>query len=162
VDVVLAVRVAVSAVEPLIATDVGERLHVTGLVAPDGDVVTAQVSATVPENELDGVTVIVEVLPEVAPGLLTLMVPLLERLKSEEPTGFQKPLQPARSRGIHSASVPHFFDPIATPPQRAQLYRKERTGRAFRIISWGQVQNRGFALHLLTRQFSIPLTRQMV
>jgi len=161
VDVVVAVSVAVSAVELLSVTDVGERLHVTGLAAPDGDVVTAQVSVTVPENELDGVTVIVEVLPEVAPGLLTLMVPLLERVKSEEPTGFQKPLQPASSRGVNSASVPHFFDPIATPPQRAQLYRKERTRRAFRIVSWGQVQNRGLALLILTRRFPIPLTRQM-
>jgi hypothetical protein len=117
VDVVVAVSVAVWAVELLNVRDVGERLHVTGLVAPAGDVVTAQVSATVPVNELDGVTVIVEVLPEVAPALLTAMVPLFERLKSEEPIGFQKPLQPVSSSGVASANPNHFFNPIAAPPQ---------------------------------------------
>ena len=120
-DVVVAVNVVVSAVEPLIVTVVGERLQVTGLEALDGDVVTAQVSATAPENELDGVTVIVEVLPELAPGLLTVIVPLLERVKSEEPTGFQKPLQPARSSGAPSANPIHFFNPITAPPQRAPI-----------------------------------------
>jgi hypothetical protein len=124
VDVVLAVSVAVSAVELLIVTDVGERLQVTGLVALDGDVVTAQVSATVPLNELDGVTVIVEVLPDVAPGLLTVMVPLLERVKSEEPIGFQKPLQPARSSGAASANPVHFFNLIAAPPPCAPVLQK--------------------------------------
>jgi hypothetical protein len=123
VDVVLAVSVAVSAVELLIVTDVGERLHVTGLVALDGDVVTAQVSATVPENELDGVTVIVEV--PVFPAVLTLMVPLFERVKSEEPIGFQKPLQPARSSGAASANSVHFFNLIAAPPQRAPVLQEK-------------------------------------
>jgi hypothetical protein len=122
VDVVLAVSVAVSAVELLIVTDVGERLQVTGLVALDGDVVTAQVSATVPENELDGVTVIVEV--PVAPAVLTLMAPLLERVKSEEPIGFQKPLQPARSSGAASANPVHFFNLIAAPPPCAPVLQK--------------------------------------
>ena len=124
VDVVLAVKVAVCAVELLSVTDVGERLQVTGLEAFDGDVVTAQVSATVPVNELDGVTVIVEVLPEVAPGLLTLMVPLFERVKSEEPIGFQKPLQPARSSGAASANPVHFFNLIAAPPPCAPVLQK--------------------------------------
>jgi hypothetical protein len=124
VDVVVAVSVAVSAVVLLIVTDVGERLHVTGLVALDGDVVTAHVSATVPENELDGVTVIVEVLPEVAPGL-SVMAPLLERVKSEEPTGFQKPLQPTRSNGAASANPVHFFNLIAAPPQRAPVLQEK-------------------------------------
>jgi hypothetical protein len=105
---------------PLTETDVGERLHVTGLVAPDGDVVTAQVSATVPENEFVGVTVIVEVPLALA---LTLMVPLLVRVKSEL-TGFQKPLQPTSSSGAASANPVHFFNLIAAPPQRAQFYKK--------------------------------------
>jgi hypothetical protein len=125
VDVVVAVSVAVCAAVLLIVTDVGERLHVTGLVALDGDVVTAQVSATVPVNEFDGVTVIVEVLPEVAPGVLTLIVPLLERVKSEEPTGFQKPLQPTRSSGAASANPVHFFNLIAAPPQRAPVLQEK-------------------------------------
>ena len=120
-DVVVAVRVAVSAVELLTVTDVGERLHVTGLEALDGDVVTAQVSATVPLNELDGVTVIVELLPALAPGLLTVIVPLLERVKSEEPIGFQKPLQLNSSRGAASANPVRFFNLIAAPPQRAPI-----------------------------------------
>jgi hypothetical protein len=124
VDVVLAVSVAACAVELLIVTDVGERLQVTGLEALDGEVVTAQVSATVPENEPDGVTVIVEVLPEVAPGLLTLIVPLFKRVKSLEPLASQKPLQPARSRGMNSASVPHFFHPIAAPSSGTHLSAK--------------------------------------
>jgi hypothetical protein len=118
VDVVLAVSVAVCAVELLNVRDVGERLHVTGLEALDGDVVTAQVSATVPVNELDGVAVTVDVLPDVAPGLLTVMVALFVRLKSEEPVGAsQNPLQPASSSGAASANPNHFFNPIAAPPQ---------------------------------------------
>jgi hypothetical protein len=115
VDVVLAVSVAVCAVELLSVTVVGERLQVTGLVAFEGDVVTAQVSATAPLNELDGVTVTVDVLPDVAPGLPTVIVPLLERVKSLEPTAFQKPLQPTRNRGANKTNFTHFFDPIAAP-----------------------------------------------
>jgi hypothetical protein len=92
---------------------------VTGLEAPEGDVATVQVRSTVPVNELDGVTVIVAVLPEAAPGLLTLTAPLLERLKSLELTGFQNPLQPDRSRGANNASfIPsfiHCFDFISAP-----------------------------------------------
>jgi hypothetical protein len=122
VDVVVAVNVVVSAVEPLIVTVVGERLQVTGLEALDGDVVTAQVSATAPENELDGVTVIVEV--PVAPAVLTLMAPLFERVKSE-PIGSQKPLQPTSSNGAASANPVHFFNLIAAPPQRAPVLREK-------------------------------------
>ncbi len=99
-DVVVAVSVAVCAVVLLMLTEVGERLHVTGLEAFDGDVVTAQDRATVPVNEVDGVTVIVEVLPEVSPGLATLIAPLLDRVKSEvELIGSQNPLQPPRRKG---------------------------------------------------------------
>jgi hypothetical protein len=104
---VLAVSAEVWAVELLIVTDTGERLHVTGLEAPVGEVVTAQVSATVPLNELDGVTVIVEVLPDVEPGLLTLIAPLLDREKSLELTWFQKPLQPDRNRGANNINLIH-------------------------------------------------------
>jgi hypothetical protein len=74
-----AVSVVLSAVALLKVSELEERLHVVGLEAPAG-AVTAQVSVTVPVNELPGVTVIVAVLPVVAPGL-TLMLPLLERLK---------------------------------------------------------------------------------
>jgi hypothetical protein len=76
-DVVVAVSVAVCALELLSVTELGDRAQVTGLVAFEGVVVTAQVRATVPLNEPDGVTVIVDVFPEVAPAV-TLMEPLLE------------------------------------------------------------------------------------
>jgi hypothetical protein len=76
VEVVVAVSVAVPGVVLLIETDDEERLQVTGLAALDGEVVTAQASETVPVNEFDGVTVIVEVEEEF---VVTLMAPLLVR-----------------------------------------------------------------------------------
>jgi hypothetical protein len=51
-----------------------------GSVAPDIEVVTAQLRVIVPENELPAVTVMVEVSPLVAPGL-TRMLPLLVSVK---------------------------------------------------------------------------------
>src|SRR5271157_348211 len=83
VEVVLTVSVAVCAVELLIVTEAG-TVHVAGLVAPVGPT-TAQVRSTVPVNAPKGVTVMVEVLPVVAPGL-TVMLPLLLRKKLVEPT----------------------------------------------------------------------------
>ena len=79
-DEVAAVRVEVAAAVPLTETDAGLRLHVGGLVALVGELVTAQESATVPLNELDGVTAIPVVLPVAAPGL-TVMLPLFDREK---------------------------------------------------------------------------------
>src|SRR5208337_846627 len=78
-DVVVAVSTAVCAVVPLIVTGVGERLHV-GWFEPFDELaaVTAHVSATEPVKEFDGVTVIVDVFPVVAPAL-TEMLPLLVR-----------------------------------------------------------------------------------
>jgi hypothetical protein len=64
---------------PVMSTDVGERLHVAALVALAGPL-TEQVRSTVPVNEFSGVTVMVEVLPVVAPGP-TVKLPLLEREK---------------------------------------------------------------------------------
>jgi hypothetical protein len=96
VDVVVAVSVAVCAVVPLMETDVGERLHVGVLTGFETLVVTAQVSVTVPSNEFEGVTVISDVLPLVAPAV-TAMLPPLERLKLVLPAGAsQKPLHPER------------------------------------------------------------------
>ena len=57
------------------ATEGVARLHVAGLVAPEGPE-TAQVSPTVPVNPFDGETVIVDVLPVVAPAT-RLRLPLL-------------------------------------------------------------------------------------
>jgi hypothetical protein len=85
-------------------------------------VVTAQVRSTVPVNEFDGVTVIVEVPVALA---LTLMAPLLERVKSLEPIGSQKPLQPTSSSGAASANPVQFFNLIAAPPQRAPVLQEK-------------------------------------
>lgn len=76
--VVAIVSVAVCAVVPLSDTEAGDRLQVAGSLAAVG--ATAHVKATAPVNPLDeGVTVIVEVLLLVAPGL-TVMAPLLARV----------------------------------------------------------------------------------
>jgi len=109
---VVAVSVAVSADVLLISTESGERLHVVGSLAPDG-AVTAHESVTVPVNEFDGVTVIVEV--PVEPGA-TEMLPLLLRVKLVlEPLGFcQKSPHPATSTVAASSNV-HFPIFIATP-----------------------------------------------
>lgn len=68
VEVVETVSVAVPAAAPLIATDAGIE-QVAGLVALAGLVVTAQLRLTVPVKPPAGVTLIVEVLPLVAPAL---------------------------------------------------------------------------------------------
>jgi hypothetical protein len=60
-------------------TDTGMP-HVTGLVAFVGAVVTEQLRATVPVKPLEGVTVMVDVLPIVTPWPIV-MVPLLETEK---------------------------------------------------------------------------------
>ena len=95
-EVVIAVRVDVTAAVPLIETEVGERLQVGTLVGFETLVVTAQLSVTVPENEFAGVTLMRDVLPVVAPAV-TVMLPALERVKSLLPAGAaQKFLHPDR------------------------------------------------------------------
>jgi hypothetical protein len=76
--VVLTVTVEVWAVAPLIVTEAGETLHVAGSLAAAG--LTAQVKATAPLNPPAPVTLMVEVLLVLAPGL-TVMLPLLLRAK---------------------------------------------------------------------------------
>ena len=66
VVVKLAVSVAVCTPAPVMPTDDG-MLQVTGLVAFVGAVVTEQLRATVPVKPSEGVTVIADVLPVVAP-----------------------------------------------------------------------------------------------
>ena len=73
----VALSVAVSAKLALMETDVGVRLHVGVLTGFETLVVTAQVSVTVPLNEFAGVTVMVEVLPVVAPAIKLRVVGLL-------------------------------------------------------------------------------------
>lgn len=75
---VLIVSVEVCAVAPEMVTEVGERLHVAGLLAAVG--LTAQLKLTAPLNPFDPVVLIVAVLPVVAPGL-TVMFLLLLRAK---------------------------------------------------------------------------------
>jgi len=79
VEVEFAVSVAVCTVAPVMLTDDG-MLQVAGLVAFAGAVVTEQLRATVPVKPLEGVTVIVDVLPDIAPWL-TVTAPLLEMEK---------------------------------------------------------------------------------
>jgi hypothetical protein len=107
VVVVVAVSVAVIAVVPVMSTDVEDRPHVVGLVALVGPL-TEQVRSTVPVNELAGVTDIVEVLPDVAPGLIERLVGLPLREKLVPVLGaLQKPLQPARSGRAARISPAH-------------------------------------------------------
>jgi hypothetical protein len=73
--VVVRVSADVPAVAPLIVTAAGESAQVAGSLAAAG--VMAQVSATAPVNPPEGVTVIVEVLPVVAPGLTVMLPPLV-------------------------------------------------------------------------------------
>jgi hypothetical protein len=79
------------------------------LEAPDGEV-TAQLSVTVPVNELPGVTVMVEVPEEPA---LTVMLPLLVSVKSVG--ACQKSLQPTISGAAASISLAHLPILIAAP-----------------------------------------------
>ncbi len=78
--VVFTVNTSVCAVVPLTVTDADARLHVGRSAAPVGEELMVQLIATAPVNPPDGVTLIVEVLPVVAPGL-TVILPLLVRAK---------------------------------------------------------------------------------
>jgi hypothetical protein len=76
VEVVATVTVALPAVVPVMSTGELATVHVGTLVPVVG--VTAQVNATAPVNPPPGVTVIVDVLPVVAPAI-TVIAPLLLR-----------------------------------------------------------------------------------
>jgi hypothetical protein len=69
---------------PVIFT-VDGMLHVGRSLAPPGDVVTAQERSTTPTNPFEGVTVTIEVLPDVAPAA-TEMDPLFLRAKPDSET----------------------------------------------------------------------------
>jgi hypothetical protein len=136
--VVVAVSVEVSAVVLVIETESGSRLH-PGLVGFESELVTLQVSETVPVNEFDGVTVMVEVSLLVAPGATEMLVGLAERAKLVPlllPLGAcQKFPQPAsKQTGIAAAGNhhPHLPILIATPSlaacQAAQSFPSPLTG----------------------------------
>jgi hypothetical protein len=97
-------------------TEVGERLHVVGLVALVGEL-TVQANVTVPVNESAGVTEITEVLPLVAPGV-TVMLLALDRVKLVLLPLFgacQKFPHPARSGAAANNSVAQMPIFIAAP-----------------------------------------------
>ena len=79
--VVLMVRVAVPAVAPVMLTGLLEpKLSVGGSCAPEGLDVMEAASATLPVNPPAGVTVTIDVFPEVAPAETETAVPLIMKL----------------------------------------------------------------------------------
>ena len=76
-SVVFTVSVVVCAVEPLIETDTG-MLHEAGSLAAVGAI--AQLRLIVPVNPPEGVKVMVEVFPVVAPGIRLIAVPVTAKL----------------------------------------------------------------------------------
>jgi hypothetical protein len=130
---VAAVSVEVCAVELLKVSEVGERLHVVGLVAPEGAVVIAQESATVPVNEFVGVTVMVDV--PLAPWATVMLVGLLERVKLVLPLGasqkFPQPAKPAASGAAASNNPAHLPIFIAAPRTQysgCNIHKNQTTG----------------------------------
>jgi hypothetical protein len=73
-------NVEVTPAVPVIFTEVGEMLQLIGVVAPVGTVVTLHCSVTVPVNPFEGVAVIVDVSPVVAPPCIETL-PLLLNAK---------------------------------------------------------------------------------
>jgi hypothetical protein len=72
------VRVAVPAAVPVMLTGLVEpKLRVGGSCAPLGPEVTAAVSATLPVKPPDGVTVMMDVFPVVAPAVTVTAVPVI-------------------------------------------------------------------------------------
>jgi hypothetical protein len=73
----LIVSVEVAAAEPVIVTVGEESEHVGRSLAPAGEDVTAQASATAPAKDPEGVTVMSDVLPAEAPGATAMPPPLV-------------------------------------------------------------------------------------
>jgi hypothetical protein len=121
-DVVDAVSVELCGVALLKVSELEERLQVAGLEAPVG-AVTAQLSVTVPVKVLTGVTVMVAVLPVVAPGL-SVMLPLLDSVKllPFPPGASQKSPQPASSSAAAGNNRAHLLILIAAPFALATEY----------------------------------------
>jgi hypothetical protein len=129
VDVVVAVSVVVTGVVALvIETEAGETLQVVGLTAPEGALETVQATFTVPVKEFAGVTVMVAVLPEVAPGA-TVRLPLLEREKLVLVVlvefGFtQNPAHPVTKGAANSNTCVHFPNFMLQPHSSNQQYAR--------------------------------------
>jgi hypothetical protein len=102
------------------------------LETPDGALVTAQVSVTVPVNVLAGVTEIVEVPVLAAVVLMVMLVGLLVRVKLAPfpPGACQKFPQPARSIAAanNPAQRPIF---IAAPRTQYSGYTRKRSPTLF-------------------------------
>jgi hypothetical protein len=131
--VAVAVSVDVCAVELLKVSEDEEKPHIgyAELVTPEGALVTAQVSVTVPVNELPGVTVMVEVPLPAAPEL-TVMLPLLVSVKLVLLLfgACQKSPQPARSVAAANNPIqrPIF---IAAPRTQYSGYTRTRSPTLF-------------------------------
>ena len=82
--VVETTSVPVCAAVLLMVTAFARKLHVAGLTAPLG-LATEQVRATVPVNPPDGVMVIGEVLPVVAPAAKVIAWPAMAKLPVPDP-----------------------------------------------------------------------------
>lgn len=132
---VVTVSVDVSAVVPVIETDVGERLHPGG-VGFERELVTAQVTATVPVNEFDGVTVIVEV--PLALGATVRLAGEAERVKLvllPPPGACQKSPQPVRKQARTGAAasktrdqLPIFITAPFAPFSRLAAFNNQSSG----------------------------------
>jgi hypothetical protein len=137
VAAVVTVSVDVSADVPVIETDVGERLH-PGAVGFERELVTAQVSPTVPVNEFDGVTVIVEV--PLALGATVRLAGEGERVKLvllPPPGACQKSPQPVRKHariGVAvskiRAQLPIFITAPFAPFSRLAIFNNRSQGIA--------------------------------
>jgi hypothetical protein len=80
-EVVVIVRVAVAALDPVMLTElVDPKLNTGGLIALGGLDVSAAVSVTAPVKPPAGVTVMEDVLPVVAPEATVTAVPLILKL----------------------------------------------------------------------------------
>lgn len=72
-EVVVIVISELSALTPVMFSEVGLNATVGGLVAPLGLLVTAPVKATLPVNPPEGVALTPTVLPVVAPGVIVIV-----------------------------------------------------------------------------------------
>jgi hypothetical protein len=130
-DEAVTVSVELDVEVPLIETEAGLRLH-PGLVGFEREEVTAHVSETVPVNEFDGVTLMVE-LPVVEPAAMV-MFPLLLRLKSvlvPLPGACQKSPQPVKTGAAASnnpAQDPIFITAPLTPYSGYAVFWNSLTG----------------------------------
>ena len=131
-----------------------------GLVALEGEEVIAQLSVTVPVNELDGVTVMVEVPLPAAPALIV-MLPLLERVKLLLPPGAcQKSPQPATSVAAanNPAQRPIFIAAPFAPSSGCVIHRNPITDYTYTHAPSSMCRRRSCGTSLAAVALCIPST----